>query len=61
MVFTGDDMIELIANIIDEHMYAQYDKYGNDMLLLDSFVDYRKIERALSLQDQNLMVNGKPC
>ena len=61
MVFTGGDMIELIANIIDEHMYAQYDKYGNDMLLLDSFVDYRKIERALSLQDQNLMVNGKPC
>ena len=61
MVFTGDDMIELIANIIDEQMYAQYDKYGNDMLLLDSFVDYRKIERALSLQDQNLMVNGKPC
>ena len=61
MVFTGGDMIELIANIIDEQMYAQYDKYGNDMLLLDSFVDYRKIERALSLQDQNLMVNGKPC
>ena len=28
------------------------DKGVNDMLLLDYFVDYRKTERALLLQDQ---------
>ena len=42
-------------------MYVQCNKVGNDILLLDSFVDYKKTERALSLQDQQLMVNGKSC
>ena len=42
-------------------MYAQCDGNGNDLLLLDSFVDYRKLERAMSLQDQQLTVNGKAC
>ena len=31
------------------------------MLLLNYFVDYRKTERMISLQDQKLTANGKPC
>ena len=42
-------------------IYTQCEEDGNDMLLLDSFVDYRKTERALPLQYQKLTVNGKPC
>ena len=61
MEFINGDVMELTVNVIAEHMYSQYDKDVNDMLLLDSFVDYKKTERALSLQDQQLMVNGKSC
>ena len=59
--FTDDGVIELTANVIDDRMCAHCDKDINDMLLLDYFLDYRKTERALSLQDQKLTVNGKPC
>jgi hypothetical protein len=42
-------------------MYVQCNEDRNGMLLLDSFVDHRKSERLLSLQDQQLTVNGRPC
>ena len=38
-------------------MYAHRDKDRNDMLLLNYFVDNRKTERVLLLQDQQLAVN----
>jgi len=59
--FEDGEETELTANVIAERMYAQCDGNGNDLLLLDSFVDYRKSERAMSLQDQQLTVNGKAC
>ena len=61
MGFTDGEVTELTANVIDERMYAQCDKDRNNMFLLNSFVDYRNMEQALSLQDQQLMENGKPC
>ena len=42
-------------------MYAHCEEDGNDMLLINSFVDYIKTERVLLLQDQQLTVHGKPC
>ena len=59
--FTDGEVTELTSNVIDERMYAQCDKYGNAIFLLDSFVDYRMTDRELFLQDQKLTVNGKLC
>jgi len=53
--------MELTANVISERMYAQCDENGNDLFSLDSFVDYQKSERAMSLQDQQITVNGRSC
>ena len=61
MEFTNGEVTELTANVIADRMYLQCDKDGNDMLLLNYFVDYIKTERALSLQDQQLAGNGKLC
>ena len=36
-------------------MYAQYDAYGNEYLLLEAFVDHRKNGLALSVEDQKIM------
>ena len=61
MDFTNGEVIDLTDNIVSDSMYVQCNKVGNDILLLDSFVDYKKTERALSLQYQNLTVNSKSC
>ena len=53
-------MTEITTNIISKRMYAKCDKDRKDMLLIDSFIDNRKTERSLSLQDQQLVVNEKP-
>ena len=58
--FTYDELTDITANFIAERIYAQCDKDGNDMLLLDSFVDYKNMEQVLSLKDQQLTVNGIP-
>ena len=55
------EVTEVTANFITYRMYAQCDKNRNDLLLLDSFIDYRKSERAMSLQDQQIMVNRRAC
>ena len=57
--FDNGDVTEITANIIVEQMYAQCGKKGNDMLLLNSFIDYRKSEWAMSLQYQQITVNGR--
>ena len=59
--FTNDDVTELTSNVIYERMYVKCDKYRNDMLLINCFVDYINMEQALSLQDQQLTENGKSC
>ena len=52
-------MAELDANVIATSMYAQCDPDGNQYVLLDSIVDYRKQDNALSLSDQKIVVNAR--
>ena len=59
--FDYGEVTELTANVIAEQMYAQCDKNGNDLFLLNYFIDYRKSERAMSLQDKQITVNGRSC
>ena len=59
--FTDIEVTELTANVIAGMMYAQCDKDVNGTLLIDSFLDYIKIDQELSFQDQQRKVNGKPC
>ena len=59
--FADVEVKELTSNFIYEKMYAKFGEGGNDMLLLDCFVDYKKTKRALLLQHQQLMVNVRPC
>ena len=60
MEFYNGEVMELTTNVISEQMYAHCEEDGNDILLLNYFVDYRKTERALLLQDKKLTVNGRP-
>ena len=60
--FDDGQVDELTANLIAESMYAQCDAEGNQYLLLDSFVDYRKTEKAISLTDQMITNSrGRPA
>ena len=52
-------MTELTAKVIAERMYPNCDEDRNDLLLLDSFIDYRKSKWAMSLQDHQITVNGR--
>ena len=61
MEFEDGEVKELTANVTTERMYAQCEKHGNDMLLLDSFIEHRKSQLAMSLQDQQITVNGRAC
>ena len=40
--FNDFEVMDLTVNVISERMYAQYDESRNDLLLLDSFIDYQK-------------------
>ena len=59
--FYNGEVTELTTNVIDEQMYAQCEKNGNDIFVLDSFIYYQKSERAMYLQDQQITVNGRTC
>ena len=56
--FDDGDEMELTANVIAERMYASIDEDGNDLLLLDAFVDYRRTDEALTLDDQFVESNN---
>eukprot|EP00804_Cyclotella_cryptica_P014742 CCRYP_021053-RA/>CCRYP_021053-RA protein AED:0.33 eAED:0.33 QI:0/0/0/1/0.33/0.25/4/0/339 len=43
-----------------EAMFAQCDEDGNEYVLFDSFVDFRRDGTALSLADQKVVVKGRP-
>ena len=38
----GEEVIKLMANIIAELMYAQCDVNGNEYIMLEPFINYRK-------------------
>ncbi|KAL7475513.1 hypothetical protein ACHAW6_001422, partial [Cyclotella cf. meneghiniana] len=51
---------ELAANTIDEALYAQCNTDGNQYIMLDDNMDYRKNpDVAISQNDQVKIVNGK--
>ena len=41
--FPGGKFIELAANVIAESMYAQCDVNGNKCLLLEAFINHKKV------------------
>eukprot|EP00804_Cyclotella_cryptica_P012752 CCRYP_019201-RA/>CCRYP_019201-RA protein AED:0.73 eAED:1.00 QI:0/-1/0/1/-1/1/1/0/78 len=49
---------ELAANVIAEAVYAQCDADGNQYVLLDAIVDYRRIHPA-ARNDQVSVADGK--
>ena len=57
--FPGGEMTELVANIIAESIYTQCDVNGNEYLLLEAFINYRKNVSALSVEDQKVVIEGK--
>ena len=57
--FPGGEVTELTANVIAQSMYAQCDADGNEYLLLESFVDYRKESGALTMDEQEIVVRGR--
>ena len=59
--FDDVEVTDITNNVIADRIYDQFDENRNDMLLLDSFIDYRKSERVMSLQDQKITVNGRAC
>ena len=58
--FAGSEVTELITNIIAESLNAECDLEGNEYLLLDALVDYGRDNKAISLSDQQTMVQGRP-
>ena len=54
--FSGGEITELAACIIAESMYAQCNVDGNEILLLEAFIDHRKIGLALSVEDRMMDV-----
>ena len=58
VLFDNGEVTELTVNVIATSMYARCDPDGNQYVLFDSFVDYRKKDTALSLPGQKIVVNG---
>ena len=48
-----------MANIIAEFLHMQYDINGYYYFLLDSFINYKKTNRAVELYHQNVFAKGK--
>ena len=49
MEFDDGDITELMANAIAESIYSQCNTNGNMYLLLDTFVDFWKMDKTISL------------
>ena len=59
MEFSDSEIKELAANIIAELMYAQYGVNGNEYLLSEVFINHRKHESALSVEDQKVIIRER--
>ena len=57
--FNDGDEAELAANVIATNMYAQCDPDGNQYILLDSLIDFRRSTTALCYNDQKITTDGK--
>ncbi len=59
VLFNDGQQMELTANLIAESMYSQCDLEGNQYLLLDTFVDYRKTDKALTIEQTSTDASGR--
>ena len=50
---------EYSANVIAESMYAQCDIDGNQHLILDAIVDYKKDANAIAMTDRYQIIKGR--
>ena len=57
--FPDGEVNEYSANVIAENMWSQCDDEGNQFLLLDSIVDFRKDGHAVEDADQYVVVKGR--
>ena len=59
MEFEDGSIITYSANVIEECMYAQYDKEGQKYLLFGSILDQKTDGHAISVEDQDVVVCGQ--
>ena len=57
--FSDGEVSELTANGITKYMYASCDDEVNGYLLMDSLVEYRKNDKAMSVADQRSVLYGR--
>ena len=57
--FGYGELTESTANAIAKSMYAQCDPYRNQYVLLDDIIYYRKINPALSIEDQMIVAKRR--
>jgi len=57
--FPDGEIAELTANAIAEAMYSTCDHDGNEYLLFDCFVDYKKNDKATTKEGQAMVHNGR--
>ena len=58
--FPDGEVTALTANVIADAMFSQCDEDGNEYILLEELVDWRKDGNALSMEDQKIVVKGRP-
>jgi phage baseplate assembly protein gpV len=51
VTFPDGEMVEYSANVIAECLYSQVDSEGNQFLLLDEFVDWKRTPEAVTDED----------
>ena len=59
--FPDGEVTELTANMIATTMYANCDVEGNEYILLEAIIVWRKKDNALSLEEQEVTRNGRRC
>ena len=57
--FNDGDEAKLAANVIATNMYAQCDHEGNQYVLIDSLIDYKRSTTALCYEDQKITAKGR--
>ena len=57
--FDDGEVNELMVKMISESMYAECDDSINEYLMMDSIVDYRKSDKAISVCNQKVVCRGR--
>ena len=57
--FDGREVSKMAANVISDSMYASCDDSGNEYLMMDSIVDYRKSDKSTSISNKKVVHRGQ--